>query len=114
MGVETKKRNGGRASETGAPQPAARRAHHSEAAKGALINRLSRIEGQVRGVARMIGENQYCDDVLAQIASIESALNGVRRLLLEAHIRRCVVEGLREGRDGVVEGLMTTIGRMTR
>ncbi len=91
-----------------------RRAHHSERTKRALGHRLNRIEGQVRGVARMIAEDQYCDDVLAQIASVEAALNGVRRQLLEAHVRSCIVDGLREGRDGVVEELMTTIGRMTR
>ena len=62
----------------------------------------------------MITEDQYCDDVLAQIASVEAALNGVRRQLLEAHVRGCIVDGLKEGRAGVVEELMTTIGRMTR
>ena len=92
----------------------ARLAHHSEQTKRALTHRLARIEGQIRGVARMITEDQYCDNVLAQIASVEAALNGVRRQLLEAHVRGCIVDGLKEGRAGVVEELMTTIGRMTR
>lgn len=91
-----------------------RKAHHPERTKADLLQRLRRIEGQVRGVARMVSEDQYCDDVLHQIASVEAALNGARRLLLEAHIRGCVVEQLENGQYGVIEELMSTIGRITR
>ena len=89
-----------------------RTAHHAEATKQALLNRLRRIEGQVRGIARMVETDVYCDDVLNQITSVEAAINGVRRQLLEAHIRACVVEQIQAGDVGVVDELMKTIGRM--
>lgn len=89
-------------------------AHHPEKTKLNIINRLKKIEGQIRGIARMIEEDVYCDEVLNQITSAEAALNGVRKLLLEAHIRSCVVEQIENGRYEVIEELMTTIGRMTR
>lgn len=97
--------------ETAAPA-AHRSAHHAEATKQALVNRLKRIEGQIRGITRMVETDVYCDDVLNQITSVESAMNGVRRQLLEAHIRSCVVEQIQRGETGVVDELMTTIGRM--
>ena len=89
-------------------------AHHPEKTKVNITGRLKKIEGQIRGIARMIDEDVYCDDVLNQITSVEAAMNGVRKLLLEAHIRSCVVEQIKEGRYGVIDELMTTIGRMTR
>ena len=78
------------------------------------MNRLKRIEGQVRGITRMIEEDVYCDDVLNQISSIGAALYGVRRILLEAHIRSCVVEQIKEGQLSVIDELMITIGKMTK
>ena len=89
-------------------------AHHPEKTRTNITGRLKKIEGQIRGIARMIDEDVYCDDVLNQITSVEAAMNGVRKLLLEAHIRSCVVEQIKEGRYGVIDELMTTIGRMTR
>ena len=91
---------------------APRVARHASATKVALVNRLKRIEGQVRGIARMVEEDVYCDDVLNQITSVEAAMNGVRRQLLEAHIRSCVVEQIASGQLHVVDELMKTIGRM--
>ncbi|TFG61386.1 MAG: metal-sensing transcriptional repressor [Spirochaetales bacterium] len=91
-----------------------RKAHHSEKTKGNLISRLRKVEGQIRGITRMVEEDLYCDDVLNQIRSVESALNGIRKMLLEAHIKSCVVEQIHEGRQEVVEELMTTIGKMVR
>jgi DNA-binding FrmR family transcriptional regulator len=90
------------------------RAHHSGEIKRRLAARLRKIEGQVRGVAGMIERDVYCDDVLNQITAVEAALSGVRRLLLEAHIRSCVVEQVRQGRDEVIDELMLTIGKMGR
>jgi len=78
-----------------------------------LTNRLNRIEGQIRGIKRMIEEGVYCDDVLNQIASIQSALNGVAKMLLEKHIRNCVKEQLNAGDDEVINELMATISRLT-
>ncbi len=87
-------------------------AHHSAETKRALVNRLRRIEGQIRGISRMVDEDVYCDDVLNQITSVEAALNGVRKQLLGAHIRSCVVDQIVRGDLAVVEELMKTIGRM--
>jgi DNA-binding FrmR family transcriptional regulator len=103
-----------------APKPTAgrpgrpSRAHHSGETKARLAARLRKIEGQVRGIAGMIERDVYCDDILHQITAVEAALSGVRRLLLEAHIRSCVVEQVREGRDEVIDELMLTIGKMSR
>lgn len=89
-------------------------AHHSKEMKENLISRLRKIEGQIRGITGMVDKDVYCDDVLNQISSVEAALNSVRRLLLEAHIKSCVVEQIQEGEVHVVEELMKTIGKMVR
>ena len=91
---------------------ATRTAHHTSSTKQALVNRLRRIEGQIRGITRMVESDVYCDDVLNQIASVQAAMNGVQRQLLEAHIRSCVVEQIQQGKTEVVDELMTTIGRV--
>ncbi|HAR63506.1 MAG: CsoR family transcriptional regulator [Candidatus Margulisiibacteriota bacterium] len=89
-------------------------APHCEKLKKDLVTRLNRIEGQVRGISKMVSENVYCDDVLHQIASVEAALTGVTKLLLEAHIRGCVVEQLANGDTGVIDELLVTIGKMIK
>ena len=91
-----------------------RKAHHPDKVKNNIIGRLHRIEGQIRGIARMVEEDIYCDDILNQITSVYAALNGVRRQLLEAHIKSCVVEQIESGRYEVIDELMNTIARMTR
>jgi DNA-binding FrmR family transcriptional regulator len=91
-----------------------RKAHHPEQTKVKLVNRLRRIEGQIRGISRMVESDVYCDDIMSQITSVEAALGGVRKGLLEAHIRGCVVDQIEEGRYQVIDELMQTIGRMTR
>lgn len=92
----------------------ARKAHHSNETKANLVSRLKKIEGQVRGVAGMIEKDIYCDDILNQFSSIQAALNSVRRQLLEAHIKSCVVEQIQEGKHQVVDELMVTIGKMVK
>lgn len=91
-----------------------RKAHHSYQTKENLVSRLKKIEGQVRGVSGMIENDIYCDDILNQISSVQSALNGVRKMLLEAHIKSCVVEQIHEGKTDVVDELMVTIGKMVK
>ncbi len=77
-----------------------------------LVSRLNRIEGQVRGIRRMIEEDVYCDDVLHQITAARSALASVSRRVLEDHIHGCLVDRIRAGEDEVVEELLITIGKM--
>ncbi|WP_319796216.1 metal-sensing transcriptional repressor, partial [Veillonella nakazawae] len=64
-----------------------RKSYHSEKVKKNLVSRLNRIEGQVRGVKGLIEKDTYCDDVITQIAAIQSALNGVSKILLEGHLK---------------------------
>lgn len=91
-----------------------RKSHHSEKFKKDLITRLNRIEGQVRGVKGLIEKDTYCDDVLAQISAIQSALNSVSRLLLEGHMKSCVVERIQEGDTEVIDEVLTTIKKMMK
>lgn len=89
-----------------------RKAHHPEKTKKELVNRLNRIEGQIRGVRRMVEEDVYCDDVLSQIASAQAALEGLGMLLLEHHVKSCVVDQIVEGKNEVIDELMKTIRRL--
>lgn len=77
-----------------------------------LSGRLNRIEGQVRGIKKMIEEGVYCDNVLNQIASAQSALNGVAKLLLEKHMKSCIKGQLQTGDDEVIEELTQTVFRL--
>ncbi len=85
-----------------------------EKEKKKLVNRLARIEGQVKGVRKMVEEDIYCDDVLNQISSIKAALNGLSKALLERHLKTCVVEKISNGEEEVVEELLTTIHKMLK
>ncbi len=91
-----------------------RKSHHSDKAKANLITRLNRIEGQVRGIKGMIEKDTYCDDVLNQIAAVQSALNGVGKLLLDAHMRSCVVERIHEGDHEVIDELLVTMQKLMK
>ncbi len=91
-----------------------RKSHHSDKVKSNLISRLNRIEGQVRGVKGLIERDAYCDDVLNQIASIQSALNGVGKLLLEHHLKSCVLERIQEGDNEVISELLTTVNKLIK
>lgn len=91
-----------------------RKSHHSDKLKANLITRLNRIEGQVRGVKGLIEKDAYCDDVLNQIAAIQSALNGVGRLLLEGHMRTCVIERIQSGETEVIDELLVTVNKLMK
>ncbi len=80
--------------------------------KSALLTRLNRVEGQIRGIKGMIEKDSYCDDVLHQISAAQSALNSVSKLVLETHIRGCLVEKIRSGDDEIIDELLGTIGKM--
>ncbi len=91
-----------------------RKSHHSDKTKNNLISRLNRIEGQIRGVKGMIEKDTYCDDVLNQIAAIQSALNGVGKLLLEGHMKSCVVERIQAGEKEVIDELLITVNKLMK
>ncbi len=79
-----------------------------------LINRLKRIEGQVRGLQRMLEEDAYCPDILTQASAVNSALNSFCRVLLANHIRTCVSDDIRSGRAGTVDELMDTLQKLMK
>lgn len=79
-----------------------------------LLNRLSRIEGQVRGLQKMVEEDIYCTDILTQVSAVQAALNAFSRELLDNHIRTCVVNDIREGKDEVITDLVKTIHKLMK
>jgi len=91
-----------------------KKAHHPERLKSEMIKRLHRIEGQVRGLSKMVEEDVYCDDILHQIMAVDSALGGVKKTLLKAHVEGCVVEQLRSGDAKVIDELMATMTKMMK
>jgi CsoR family transcriptional regulator, copper-sensing transcriptional repressor len=91
-----------------------RRSHHSDKMKSNLVTRLNRIEGQIRGIKGMIEKDAYCDDILNQIAAIQSALNGVGKLLLEGHMKSCVAERIQGGDFEVIDELLKTMNKLMK
>ncbi len=79
-----------------------------------LISRLNRIEGQVRGVRRMVEDDRYCVDIMTQVSAIQAALGAFNQELLAQHIHSCVVHDIRAGDDGVVDELIKLLGKMVR
>ena len=79
-----------------------------------LMNRLKRIEGQVRGLQRMLEEDAYCPDILTQASAVSSAINSFCRVLLTNHLRTCVVEDIRAGHDEVVDELTDTLQKLMK
>lgn len=80
----------------------------------ALINRLNRIEGQVRGVKNMVQNDAYCTDILTQVSAINAALNAFNRELLSQHIQSCVVEDIRTGKEETVTELIDTLRKIMK
>ena len=86
----------------------------SEAERRKLINRLSRIEGQIRGIKGMVERNAYCPDILTQCAAASAALNAFNRDLIGNHIRGCVVRDIKDGDDGVIDELVNTLQKLMK
>ena len=79
-----------------------------------LVNRLNRIEGQIRGIRGMLERDAYCPDILAQAAAANAALNAFSRELLSSHIRSCVVNDVRAGNDEIVDELLDTLQKLMK
>lgn len=86
----------------------------SEQEYKSLINRLSRIEGQIRGIKGMVENNAYCTDILVQAAAVSAAVNAFNRELLSNHIRTCVADNIRNGNDEVIDELMDTLRKLMK
>lgn len=82
--------------------------------KSSLLTRLNRVEGQVRGIKGMVERDIYCDDILNQISAAQAALDAVSKLVLENHIRGCLVEKIKAGEDDIVDELLITIGKLLK
>ncbi len=80
----------------------------------ALIHRLNRMEGQIRGIRSMVERNAYCTDILMQVSAVNAALNAFSRELLANHIRTCVARDIRAGRDETIDELVTTLQRLMK
>lgn len=79
-----------------------------------LINRLNRIEGQVRGIKKMVEESAYCPDILIQVSAINAALNAFNKELLANHIKTCVYDDIKSGNDETVSELVNTLQKLMR
>ncbi len=86
----------------------------SDEQKKKLINRLSRLEGQIRGIKGMIENDSYCTDILVQSAAAGAAINAFNRELLDSHIRGCVAHDIREGNDDVIDDLLNTLYKLMK
>ena len=85
---------------------------HEEYAK--LINRLNRIEGQIRGIRGMVENGAYCPDILVQSAAVNAAVNAFNKELLASHIRTCVADEIRQGKDEVIDELVVTLQKLMK
>ncbi|MDO4831713.1 MAG: metal-sensing transcriptional repressor [Clostridia bacterium] len=79
-----------------------------------LINRLNRIEGQIRGIKRMVENNAYCPDILIQSAAANAALNAFNKELLSNHIHTCVADDIRSGKDETIDELVETLKKLMK
>ena len=85
----------------------------SEKEKRSMLNRLSRIEGQVRGIRKMVENDTYCPDILIQVSAVNAALNSFNKVLLAEHIRTCVTEDIREGKEETIDELVVVLTGMS-
>lgn len=79
-----------------------------------LLNRLSRIEGQIRGIRGMVERGAYCTDILVQSAAVTAAVNAFNKDLLANHIRTCVADDIRSGNDEVIDELVATLQKLMK
>ena len=91
-----------------------KKTERSDAEIKRLINRLSRMEGQIRGIKGMLEKDAYCADILVQSAAVSAAMNAFNRELLSSHIRSCVVDDVRAGNDEIVDELLSTLQKMMK
>ncbi|MGN1478259.1 MAG: metal-sensing transcriptional repressor [Acutalibacteraceae bacterium] len=88
--------------------------HRDDDEKRKLINRLSRIEGQIRGIKGMVEKDAYCADILTQSAAVNAAVNSFNKDLLARHIKTCVVRDIKDGNDDVIDELVVTIQKLMK
>lgn len=92
----------------------AKSTHRTQEEKKKLINRMKRIEGQIRGIIRMVEEDAYCNDILIQSAAANAAINAFNKELLSAHIHTCVARDIREGKAETIDELVATMQKLMK
>lgn len=88
--------------------------HRDEALHRALMNRLNRVEGQVRGIKGMVEDDAYCIDIINQVTAVRSALASFSKVLLENHLRTCVRTGIGRGEEEVIDELVDTVNKLIK
>ncbi len=88
-----------------------KRTVRSEEEKKVLIARLHRLEGQIKGIIKMVEEDRYCDDVLIQLSSMDKSIKGLANLLIEKHLQGCVSSELKNGNEEIIEEVITFFKR---
>jgi len=91
-----------------------RKKKRTQEEKDALIRRLKLAEGQIRGIQKMLEEDAYCPDVLVQVSAVSAALNSFNRELLACHIRSCVAEDIREGKDEAIDDFVKVLQKLMK
>lgn len=79
-----------------------------------LINRLNRLEGQIKGIKNMVEKDAYCTDILVQVSAVQAALNSFNKVLLSNHIKTCVADNIRKGDDSVIDELVDAIQKIMK
>lgn len=88
--------------------------HRTDEEYKALVNRLNRIEGQIRGIKGMLEKNAYCPDILIQVAAANAALNSFNKELLANHIKTCVAQDIRDGKNETIDELVTVLQKLMK
>ena len=100
--------------ETSCEDSTNRRKERSEKEHRDMVNRLSRIEGQIRGIKGMVEKNAYCTDILIQVAAVNAALNSFNRVLLADHIKTCVTRDILDGKEETLDELVDTLKKLMK
>ena len=96
------------------PHCAERKKLRSEEEKKALLTRLRKTEGQIRGIQKMVENDAYCPDILIQVSAVTSALNSFNKALLACHIKSCVAEDIRAGDDEAIDELVKVLQKLMK
>ena len=91
-----------------------KKTYRTEEERKKLINRLNRIEGQIRGIRNMVESDAYCADILTQCAAVNAAVNAFNRELIDHHLHQCVARDLREGKEEVLDELAQTLHKLMK
>ena len=79
-----------------------------------LLNRLNRIEGQIRGIKGMVEKDAYCTDIITQVSAVTAALNSFNKVLLSQHIKTCVIEDIKQGKEETIDDLLITLQKLMK